>query len=101
MNTLCIDQSSDQPERMLDMVRDRRYVRAMLKAIDIAREPVFIGETRQSKTNGLRVIRRFERVNKTTFNPFDKRHLELIHGCASHESFFRKVGWVFASILNT
>ena len=79
----------------------KRYVRAMLKAVDTAREPVFIGEEWQSKTNGLRAIRRFERVNKTKFDPFDKRHLELIHGCASHESFFRKVGWVFAGILDT
>jgi len=84
-----------------EMVRNKRYIKAMLKAIDKAREPVFIGEEWQSKTNGLRVIRRFERVNNTTFDPFDKRHLELIHGCASHESFFRKACWVFACILDT
>jgi hypothetical protein len=79
----------------------KRYVKAMLKAINKAREPVWIDEERQSKTDGLRVIKRFERVNKTKFNPFDKRHLEMIHGNASHEHFFRKAGYIFSRLLNT
>jgi hypothetical protein len=72
-----------------------RYTYAMMKAIDKAREPVWIGEQRQSKADGLRVIRRFERVNKTAFNPFNGEHLGCVEGNASHEAFFRKAGYVF------
>jgi len=73
----------------------KRYVRAMLKAINKAREPVWIDEKQQSKTDGLRAIKRFERVNKTKFYPFDKRHIEMIHGNARYEHFFRKAGYIF------
>lgn len=76
----------------------KHYTYAMMKAINKAREPVWIGEKWQSKTDGLRVIRRFERVNKTAFNPFREEHLELISGNASHEAFFRKAGYVFDKI---
>ena len=76
----------------------KRYTYAMIKAIDKARQPVWIGEKWQSKADGLRVIRRFERVNKTAFNPFSEEHIELIAGNASHEAFFRKVGYVFDRI---
>jgi hypothetical protein len=79
----------------------KRYVRAMLKAINKAREPIWIDEKWQSKTDGLRVIKRFERVNKTKFDPHSKRHLEMIHGNASHEHFFRKAGYIFSRHLNT
>jgi len=72
----------------------KRYTYAMIKAIDKARNSVFIGEQRQSKTDGLRVIRRFERVNKTAFNPFNKEHLKLIAGNASNEAFFRKARYL-------
>ena len=76
----------------------KRYTYAMIKAISKARDPVWIGEQRQSKTDGLRVIRRFDRVNKTAFNPLNEEHLELIAGNASHEAFFRKAGYVFDKI---
>ena len=70
----------------------KRYTYAMIKAIDKAREPVWIGEQWQSKANGLCVIRRFERINKRAFDPFSEEHLKLIAGNASHEAFFRKAG---------
>ena len=76
----------------------KRYAYAMLRAVDKARAPVWIGEKWQSKTDGLRVIRRFERVNKTSFDPFSEAHLELTAGNASHEAFFRKAGYVFDRI---
>lgn len=73
----------------------KRYIRAMLKAIDSARQPVWIGEKVQSKTNGLRVIRRFEKVNKCTFNPFDDYHVLLISGHANTEHFFSRLAKMF------
>ena len=80
---------------MCFLPQSKRYTYAMMKAIDKARQPVWIGEQLQSKTDGLRVIRRFERVNKTSFNPFSKEHLKLVAGNASHEAFFRKARYVF------
>lgn len=80
---------------MCFLPRSKHYTYAMMKAIDKAREPVWIGEQWQSKTDGLRVIRRFERINKTAFNPFSEDHLDLIAGNASHEAFFRKARYVF------
>ena len=71
-----------------------RYVRAMMKAIDKARTPVFICEKQESKTNGLRVIKRFERINGLKFDPFNKDHVGAVYGNASHESFFRKAGFI-------
>lgn len=72
------------------MSRHRRYVRAMLKAIDVAREPVWDFDVRASRTDGLRVIRRFERVNGTRFDPFNETHLEAVAGNGSHENFLRR-----------
>ena len=66
----------------------KRYIRAMLRAINKARVSVWDGK-KTSKTNGLRVIRRFEKVNKCDFNPFDKYHVELIVGHGDDEEFFR------------
>ncbi len=76
----------------------KKYVYAMLKAVDKARSPVWAFEQQESKTNGLRVIRRFERVNKTTFNPFDKSHINWIHGHASTESLSRKLAFIIKRI---
>ena len=83
---------------MCFLPKSKRYTYSMMKAIDKAREPIWIGEKLQSKTDGLRVIRRFERVNKTAFNPFSEKHLEFIAGNASHEAFFRRAGYVFDRI---
>lgn len=79
---------------MCFLPQSKHYTYAMMKSIDKAREPSWIGEQWQSKTDGLRVIRRFERVNKTAFNPFSEEHIELIAGNASHEAFFRKARYV-------
>lgn len=68
-----------------------RHVYLMLRAINYARQPVWIGEKRQSITDGLRVIKRFEIVNNTSFDPFNSEHVYVVAGCASHESFFRKI----------
>ena len=72
----------------------KRYTYAMIKCIDKARNSAFIGDQRQSKTDGLRAVRRFERVNKIVFNPFNKEHSKLIAGNASNEAFFRKARYV-------
>ncbi len=76
----------------------KKYVYAMLRAIDKARSPVWVFEQQESKTNGLRVIRRFERVNKTTFNPFDKSHVDYIHGHGNNESLSRSLRLVIMRI---
>ena len=71
--------------------KHKRYTYAMLKAIDKARSPVWIGEKYESMTYGLRVIKRFEDVNKCKFNPLDDLHVELVTGNAGHESFLRRM----------
>ena len=60
-----------------------KYQRAMLKAIRGA-----AGDS--SMTDGLRVINRFERVNRVSFNPFDRLHCDLVYNCGGYESFFRQ-----------
>lgn len=72
-------------------MKRKKFVKAMLKAIDVARDPVWIGEDRVSRTMGLRVIKRFERVNNCAFDPFNDYHVELVHGHASNELFFKKM----------
>ena len=44
-----------------------------------------------SKTDGLRAIRRFEKVNRTAFNPFDKYHQSIVNGCGETESLLRSL----------
>jgi len=68
----------------------RKYVRAMLKAINKARQNHFEGES-ASKTDGLRVIRRFEKVNKIKFDPFNSLHIDAISGWGKYEGFFRAI----------
>jgi hypothetical protein len=72
------------------MLARKKYVKAMLNAIEYARKNVF-DKNLSSKTDALRVIRRFEKVNNCVFNPFDKIHLEYIAGCGTHENFFRAI----------
>lgn len=67
------------------------YVKAMMKAIDHAREPFFLSEEKESKTCGLRAIRTFEKINNVEFNPHDKTYFSHICGNAHHEAFFRRV----------
>ena len=74
----------------------RRYTYAMMRAINKAREPCFVGETWASKADGLRVIRRFELVNKTAFNPFLVEHINTVAFQAAHEQFFRRCRYDFA-----
>ncbi len=72
------------------MNRSRKYKKAMLKAIDIARSVSNgIDVKKYSKTDGFRVIKRFEAVNDISFDPFDSSHLRMITGKANHERFFR------------
>lgn len=67
------------------------HLKAMMKAIDKARD---CGDCKYSKTDGLRAIKRFERVNGISFNPFNKYHIEAISGSAGDERFFRIAGYV-------
>lgn len=66
------------------------YLKAMIKAIDKARY-CRSNDTYCSKTDGLRVIRRFEAVNSVKFNPFDGDHVALVSGWAWNESFNRAI----------
>ena len=64
------------------------YKRAMLKAIDKARTDTFSGD-KTTRTNGLRAIKTFERVNRERFNPFNSRHVFFVSGCGGYEGFLR------------
>lgn len=77
------------------MKRSRQYKKAMLKAIDKARS-VYDGISTHmySKTDGLRVIRRFEKVNSINFDPLNSTHLRMIQGNARHERFFRMARYI-------
>lgn len=74
------------------VIRFKRYlyVRAMFKSIECARDKK-MHANRMSKTDGLRVIKRFERVNRIAFDPFNATHNDTIYGCANDESFFRAI----------
>ena len=74
----------------LFLSKEKRYKAAMMRAIDIARDPIVDFYVMQSKTDGLRVIRTFEDVNNITFDPFNRRHLDCIRGKAVHENFIRR-----------
>lgn len=75
---------------MLKQIRRFLYVRAMLKSIEYARAKT-MHVNRMSKTNGLRVIKRFEKVNGIAFDPFNSIHNDIIYGCANDEAFFRGI----------
>lgn len=66
-----------------------RFKRAMLRAIRKARTDIWVGPD-ESMTCGLRVIKRFERVNRRRFDPFNKDHVFLISGNGSFEAHFRE-----------
>ncbi len=65
----------------------KKYNYAMLKAIDKARS----GTPKYSKTDGLRVIKRFEKVNNVKFDPYSSTEVMIITGRAKWEFFFRKL----------
>lgn len=73
------------------LTQRQKYVRAMLKAIDKARFVYWQGKVKYSKTMGLRVIKRFERVNKTKFDPFNDLHVEYVTGHGDNEHLFYKL----------
>jgi hypothetical protein len=60
----------------------------MLKAIDCATFDLSNHSQMPSKTDGLRTIKSFERVNKIAFDPCNERHLNVIKGMAGNERFF-------------
>lgn len=62
--------------------------RLYLKAIRLA-------AGRESMTDGLRVIKRFERVNNVEFNPRNRQHLDTVKNNGQHENFFRRARKAF------
>ena len=50
---------------------------------------------KHNRTDGLRVIKRFERVNECVFDPFDRYHVGVISGHADKEHFFRATRAMF------
>jgi len=62
----------------------RKSIRKCMKAIKIA-----AGDA--SKTDGLRVIKRFEELNKVSFNPSDSSHLYIVADLGKHERSFRRI----------
>ena len=69
----------------------RRYVAAMLKAIDAAADrPVpFMHAIPMSRAEGLRAIRYFEQVNGVTFDPLDGAHVRAVTGMARYGRIIR------------
>ena len=65
-------------------MRTKKYVRSMMMAIEWAKGS-------STKTNGLRVIRRFENVNNVEFDPSNRSHQLLVCGHGDTEEFFRSV----------
>ncbi|NCN51914.1 hypothetical protein GW931_02790 [archaeon] len=65
-------------KKQITQYKRRRYVKAMMNAITKIREGPD-GKI-SSKTDALRVIRKFERVNSCTFNPFDFSHVITVMG---------------------
>lgn len=75
---------------MMNKLKRWWYVRAMMRCIKSATFDI-LTEQISSKTDGLRVIKRFEKVNKIKFDPFNINHRELVIGHGMNESFFRAV----------
>ena len=75
----------------------KKHVKAMMRAIKYATTPAN-KDKRESKTNGLRVIRRFESVNNIKFDPANRSHLDYIYGCAHIEGFLRKAKLILSKI---
>lgn len=73
---------------MIKYILRRIFVRYMIKAIDVARSESF-ASPKSTMTNGLRVIRRFEKVNGIEFNPRDSLHISFVRRMGCHEDFFR------------
>ena len=67
-------------------MRRRKYVRQMMKALRLAQTD-WLTKGRHSKTDALRVIKRFEEVNGIAFDPCNDSHLRMITSRASHEHF--------------
>lgn len=67
------------------------YVSGMMKAIKQAQYNVWNKDKPASKTNGLRVIRRFEKINQIEFDPYDNFHVKTISGHGTDEAHFRRV----------
>ena len=73
---------------MINKIKRKLYVRAMFKAIDLARTCPGYHEEVRRKTIGLRVIKRFEKVNNTRFDPFDTTHTAVVTSLGAFEDFF-------------
>ena len=69
----------------------RRYVKAMLKAIKKARHNCWDEDNPAPMTDGLRVIRTFERVNGIKFDPFDEQHVYMVSSWGWAERSFRSL----------
>lgn len=76
-------------ERLVRHRKRRRYVAEMMQAIDMASTSYFLGG-KSSKTDGLRVIRRFEKINGIAFDPKNSGHLSVVSGNGHNENFFRR-----------
>jgi hypothetical protein len=72
------------------MFKKRKYITAMLEAIDDARTSTWNPHHVTTRTNGLRAIKTFERVNGIAFDPFSESHRFKVSGAGIHEAFFRK-----------
>lgn len=84
-------------KKLLKRYARYRYVKAMMEAIKLAQATTFGVGKLSSKTDGLRAIRRFEKINKVKFDPFSTVHTRFVTGCGIHEEFFRSASRIFIS----
>lgn len=75
---------------LVDNIKRSVYCQAMMKAIKRAQKDPISGRV-SSKPDALRVIRTFERVNKTIFDPFKSSHTDMVAGWGTHEALNRKI----------
>ena len=80
--------------RLVQCLRRRIYVIRMMRAIEIARYRGWYAN-KATRTEGLLVIRTFERINGCAFDPANAVHLDMVRGRANEAAFFRSAGWVF------
>lgn len=81
---------------MMGPKRSKKYIQAMLKAVDIAAFG-FGGKSgsmylnHPPRTSGLRTIKDFEKINGVAFDPFNSTHLLHVAGMGRHSDLFRRL----------
>lgn len=85
---------------MFERIRQRRerarYAKAMLAALDGCRRDGYGHEV--SRFWAARVVREFELINRTKFNPFDGYHCDVIAGWGPHRKFMSETRHIMEGV---